>query len=434
MRDYAVWAKSTPDALLRKKTNWVKAIDTYVTTVGASGVSTNTVSMVVRSMKKWLVANHAASKSSLVDVESVKVTTVEKDRTPTRAELQRIILGGDLVDRVLTLLAVATGLRVRAITYLRFSQIVGLELKSGKEVEVRVHRKDGNGVYRPVMTKFQSKELVSTREVPLVRIQAGINKVRRSHFTFLTPEAVEALRAYVVERQLRGEELTGDSLIVVTTVGKQRMSIATVEERWRNMLIRAKLIERSPGGKVKWYKLHFHTIRSYFTSACVLNGIEKEAAKFFRGDRGGALQGYVMKQDDEEIPKATMEKAEELYRKALPDLTLTSERKGTEKEEMLAEMRRQLLLFVRYTPEEVGKMGDLSAMPQQQFDKLLDKKRDAALGLHGNTQKVVPTEVKSWILQGWEFTSQLPGQEAFIRLPGPLDRSLVGSPAHLNSL
>lgn len=125
-----------------------------------------------------------------------------------------------------------------------------------------------------------------------------------------------------------------------------------------------------------------------------------------------------MKQDDEEIPEATIKKAEELYRKALPDLTLTSNIKGAEREEMLAELRKQLLLFVKYSEAEISRLGDLSAIPQDKFEQLLDRKRGEALGLNGNSQKIVSmSELKPLILEGWEFVSSLPGNEAIVRLP-----------------
>jgi len=72
-----------------------------------------------------------------------------------------------------------------------------------------------------------------------------------------------------------------------------------------------------------------------------------------------------------------------------------------------------------YSGKEIGQFGDLSKLSDQDMQDLIQKKSLRTLGLNGNgKQKVVPfAEVRSWIVEGWEYVSKLPTEEAIIRLP-----------------
>lgn len=89
------------------------------------------------------------------------------------------------------------------------------------------------------------------------------------------------------------------------------------------------------------------------------------------------------------------------------------------KDEVLLTFNRQFLKYSGYTDEEIDALGDLSQIPSQELQKLIDRKNMQRLGLsNGNHQKVVPMEeVKKWIGEGWEFTAALPSGEAIIKLP-----------------
>ena len=64
-------------------------------------------------------------------------------------------------------------------------------------------------------------------------------------------------------------------------------------------------------------------------------------------------------------------------------------------------------------------MGDLSQLSAEQMQDMVRKKSIEALGLNGNNQRVIPfLELRNYILQGWEYVTQLPNNEAIIRLPG----------------
>ena len=75
------------------------------------------------------------------------------------------------------------------------------------------------------------------------------------------------------------------------------------------------------------------------------------------------------------------------------------------------------LQMTGYSEEEIEKLGDLSESPQDIQD-LIKKKSMEALGLNGNKQKIVPMDqLKQYVIDGWEYVTRLPSNEAVIRLP-----------------
>jgi len=72
-----------------------------------------------------------------------------------------------------------------------------------------------------------------------------------------------------------------------------------------------------------------------------------------------------------------------------------------------------------YSDEELSQLGNIGELTPQQIQDLIQKKSMQALGLNGpSKQKIVPMdEVKNWIVQGWEFVTTLPTNEAIIKLP-----------------
>lgn len=86
---------------------------------------------------------------------------------------------------------------------------------------------------------------------------------------------------------------------------------------------------------------------------------------------------------------------------------------------MVQTFNEQFLKMAGYSDEEIKKLGDLSQMSSEQMQEMVQKKTLAGLGLNGNgKQKIVAmTQVRDYVLQGWEFVNNLPNGEAIIRLP-----------------
>jgi hypothetical protein len=91
------------------------------------------------------------------------------------------------------------------------------------------------------------------------------------------------------------------------------------------------------------------------------------------------------------------------------------------KSTVIETFNRQFLSMAGFSEAEISKLGDLSQLAPQQIQDLIQRKSMQALGLNGNgKQKIVPLpEVRTWVLEGWEYVLTLPTNEAVVRLPSP---------------
>jgi ATP phosphoribosyltransferase regulatory subunit HisZ len=137
---------------------------------------------------------------------------------------------------------------------------------------------------------------------------------------------------------------------------------------------------------------------------------------FWMGHKGDIEAVYTVNKG---LSQDVVEKMREAYGKAAEKYLETS-KKGKGTDEVLARMNRQFLALIGYSEKEIEALGDLSAKTEEEMQQLVKQRQMTALGLNGNSQKVVPmTEVKSYVSQGWEYVTELPNSEAVIRLPHP---------------
>jgi hypothetical protein len=135
---------------------------------------------------------------------------------------------------------------------------------------------------------------------------------------------------------------------------------------------------------------------------------------FWMGHAGTIEAVYTVSKG---LSKDVIEKMRQGYAKGA-EKYLTTGKKGVTEEQILKTMNRQFLIMSGYSEEEL-KDVDIAALTPAQFQELIQKKSMRSLGLNGNgRQKVVPMdEIKSWIVQGWDYVKDLPNGEAIIKLP-----------------
>ncbi|EQD44558.1 integrase/recombinase [mine drainage metagenome] len=82
-------------------------------------------------------------------------------------------------------------------------------------------------------------------------------------------------------------------------------------------------------------------------------------------------------------------------------------------EDVVTEMRRTILLDLRYTPEELNQI-DLAQLDHAEFQALIAKKRAGAAagsGASARKQKIVnPGELAAYLDGGWTVVMQINGQ------------------------
>jgi hypothetical protein len=109
----------------------------------------------------------------------------------------------------------------------------------------------------------------------------------------------------------------------------------------------------------------------------------------------------------------------EAYTRAGDKCLATRRKETVGRDTIVATINEQFLKMAGYSDEEVSALGDLSKLSSQEVQEIVRKKSMEALGLNGNSKRrVVPLrEVKNWIVEGWEFVTALPTEEAVMRLP-----------------
>jgi len=118
------------------------------------------------------------------------------------------------------------------------------------------------------------------------------------------------------------------------------------------------------------------------------------------------------------LSQDVIDKMREGYAKAAEKYLITAKKEGMTEDKVIQTFNEQFLKMAGYNDEEITQLGDLSQLDTQEIQDLVKKKSMQALGLNGNKQKIVPMhDVKNWIVQGWEFVTTLPSNEAIIKLP-----------------
>ena len=311
--DVVEFAKSlgaSPDEMLAQGFDWAAVKhEPLERIVVEQGVSPASAQRSVSGEKRWLMDNDVAVLWEKVEVPKKQV--VESDQLPTKAELRVAYSAADLFDRVLMLTAISSGLRV------------------------------GN------IPKIQLKHVDLTREVPVVKVPREITKGRKSFVCFLTPEAKQAIQAYLKQREIRGEVLGPESYLLACERPRgKRIAKRSLTWRWKTLLKRIGLYEkgrrinaRGETVQAKRNLRHIHTLRKYYKTWATLSGMNAEVVEYTMGHRSGVRAAYFVPDDADQIMPEVLAKLEGEYRKALPALEVMTE--GEKVKELEGKVQKQ---------------------------------------------------------------------------------------------
>ncbi len=259
-------------------------VDQFIGDLLDDDMATSTCVQLVRGgFKKWLMLNDVEMDWPKIQAEVLPgEEVVVEDRMPTKDELKELLNIGSLRDRVMTLMATSSGLRVGALASLTLGDI-SLDEEIPRMI---VKRKPGRKVSRKM----------------------------KAFATFITPEAKTMLLQYIKHRKELGEKITASSPILTSDRQEELgnfLNPTYLSNHWRRLLKRAHLATKNGG---PWHDIHLHTLRKYFETQCTNAGVKTAYREFWMGHTGRHLEDSYF--------RGEVETHVEEYRKAIPYLNI----------------------------------------------------------------------------------------------------------------
>jgi hypothetical protein len=255
-------------------------------------------------------------------------------------------------------------------------------------------------------------KIVSFQKIPsIVQVRTNLSKAGHPYFTFMPDEGCQYLKELLEYRLRSGEELTPNSPVITSLKFRNQKHIMTT-----NISDSIRVPIRKAGFDWRPYIL-----RTYFDTRLMMAEADgliiRDWRAFWMGHKGDIEHVYTL---NKRLPEDVIEQMREAFAKAAEKYLITAVSKETmSKDAVVATFNRQFLSLAGYSDAEIDQIGDLSKLAAEEIQELVKRKSREALGLAGNNrQKVIPMpEVRTWIMQGWEYVSALPNDEAIVRLP-----------------
>ena len=209
----------------------------------------------------------------------------------------------------------------------------------------------------------------------------------------------------------RGEKLTPDSPVITPL----QSGLAGNHIRTTNIGDMMKKPIRAAGLDFRPYNL-----KRYFLTRLMMAEADgliiRDYRLFWAGHTGDIQHTYTVNKG---LTEDVVEKMRAAYEKSADKYLVTRKRETVSQDSVVATFNRQFLSMAGYGDDEIEKMGELSKLMPQQIQELIQKKSMTSLGLNGNSrQKIVPLDdVKTRVVEGWEFVQLLPNGEAVVKLP-----------------
>jgi len=289
------WFGQTPEEFIEGidagSINAAKVTNDFLDSLHERGIAPSTMTGHVNAIKKFVEVNTDTA-VNWKRVEKPKLTRVEEDQVPTKAIIRQVLLFADPKERAIALVAASSGMRGDTLAKLSLEDI----------------------------------DLKSEPDIGIVRVPADKSKGQIKFVTFISPEAREALVAYLSTRG----KLAPDDPLFAARLGGFYSEPGKLAKRWVAPLEKAGLGQRSR----KWRDYRFHTLRKFFRTAMEYAGVSKSYRERMLGHAGDYLDSAYFGPE--------FDKLKEQYRKAVPHLTVEEfigEERMQSLEEELAETR-----------------------------------------------------------------------------------------------
>jgi integrase len=265
---------------LLRGANANEIIDEFIEALTGTDLSPSTIKRTYYGLQKWLAVNDVAVDWDRIDIPKVGGRT--QDRIPTDYELRHVWNFMNLRDKALFGILLSSGLRVGTLITLRLKDF----------------------------------DFSTYDDISIIRVEGGEGRKLSegsSYFTFISKETKIALNRYLKSRYERGEKVTGDSFIVALGDGRPFSYSQNVSRRWRNLLKRAGLDEKTQSGLMA---LHLHVLRKRFQTLCKSGGVLPSYYDFWMGH---VTSDYL----DDAYFRAEFEKHLEQYRQIVDSLGIS---------------------------------------------------------------------------------------------------------------
>ncbi len=352
----------------------------------ASGGAPSYVQVTKKAVVSWL-RHHGEELGRPLRIKGTSRRPSLKDaHIPSQEELRRVLNVADARARTATALMAFSGLRPQVLG--SYDGEEGLRLGDFPEAHA-----DGEAV---------TFETAPTR----IDVPAHLSKVDRPYFTFLGPEGVEYLTAYLGERTAGGEDLGPETPIITPkSAPKDFMRTINVGDLLRKPMRRASLTEPP------------YIWRSYFSSRAMLaesKGLSHEWREAFLGHSLGVAGVYSL---GKQVPPDTVEAMRRGYGQALPFLET---RPSATAEDRTSALLRAFLKAAGYAQEEVDGM-DLGALGEDEIADLIRDAGSRRTATNGGRprQRILPLEELPTALEaGWVYRDSLADGRVVVELPG----------------
>jgi hypothetical protein len=365
------------------------------------------IASTMKVVKSWLRFNlRPVSDIRLRIPRANETPTVAQEMIPTKEELQKVFNAKSIRAKVAVAFAAFTAVRPEVLGKgdegLTLGDIVDLEWDSEKKIML-----------------FKNMPAA-------VRVRPALSKTGHGYVTYLNAQGCGYLKQYLEGRLRDGERFEPETAVLTiqyrTQVQNRPKLGDTVSKKRGDFVhtqhVRALLKSAIVAAGFKWRP---YVLRRYFDTNMLLHAqrlIKRDYTVFMMGHKGDIEHIYTLHKG---LPEETLEEMRREYAEASARHLETSGATDVTKDAVLNMVRRELLASAGSGQEEVEKLGDLSSMPQDEFEKMIDRKWQEKFGLgNGNKQKVVAKdEVRALIADGWEFVTWFDEAraEAIVRLP-----------------
>jgi hypothetical protein len=336
-------------------------------------------------VKSWLAHNDIQLKRKIKIAGARETPTLKDERTPTKEELKRIFMSGSKQARTACAIVAHAGPRLESPG--NYTGFDGLKICDLPELRIKAGE-------------------VSFEKTPtMVVVRSTLSKARHQYFTFLTEETCTYLKDYFEERLRDDEHLTPDSAIVKPKVA-QKSFIRTV-----NVGDMMRQAIRSAG--LPWRP---YVLRCYFDTHLMLAEskglVLRDYRQFWMGHKGDIENRYTT--NKLRLPESVVEDMRAAYARS-EEFLHTKVKEETSEEKLRSSFRKQLLLVVGFSQEELNKM-DVSSISDEELQYIIRNKLLGGQMTNGASQKVVSVgEVNDYLAKGWEYLARLSNNKVVIK-------------------